>query len=54
VAQDDTGKTAAARGAVLHVGRRAVRTKAGSACPGRHRGLVRATLNGAVRSNALA
>jgi hypothetical protein len=54
LAQDDAGKTSSARGAVLHVGRRAVRTRAGSACVGAHRGLVRATLAGAVRSNALA
>jgi hypothetical protein len=54
LAQDDAGKTSPARGAVLHVGRRAVRTRAGSACVGAHRGLVRATLAGAVRSNALA
>jgi Domain of unknown function (DUF4430) len=54
VAQDDAGKTSTARGAVLHVDGRSVRTKAGSACVGRHRGLVRATLAGAVRSNAQA
>jgi hypothetical protein len=54
LAQDDAGKTSAARGAALHVGGRSVRTLAGSACVGRHRGLVRATLAGAVRSNALA
>jgi len=54
VAQDDAGKTRAARGAVLHVDGRSVRTRAGSACVGAHRGLVRATLRGAVRSNALA
>ena len=54
LAQDDAGKASPARGAVLHVGRRAVRTRAGSACVGAHRGLVRATLTGAVRSNALA
>jgi hypothetical protein len=53
VAQDDTGKTSAARGAVLHVDGRSVRARAGSACVGRHRGLVRATLAGAVRSNAV-
>jgi Domain of unknown function (DUF4430) len=53
VAQDDTGKTSAARGAVLHVDGRSVRARAGSACLGRHRGLVRATLAGAVRSNAV-
>jgi hypothetical protein len=54
LAQDDAGKTSSARGAVLHVDRRSVRTKAGAACVGRHRGLVRATMAGAVRSNALA
>jgi hypothetical protein len=54
LAQDDAGKTSAARGAVLHLDGRSVRTRAGSACVGRHRGLVRATLAGAVRSNALA
>ena len=52
-AQDDTGKTKPARGARLHVGRRTVLARTGSACIGRHRGLVRATLKGAVRSNAL-
>ena len=54
LAQDDAGKTSVGRGAVLHVDGRSVRTRAGSACVGRHRGLVRATLAGAVRSNALA
>ena len=53
LAQDDTGKTSAARGAMLHVGRRAVRASSGSACVGAHRGVVRATLAGAVRSNEL-
>jgi Domain of unknown function (DUF4430) len=53
VAQDDAGKTSAARGAVLHVDGRAARARTGSACVGRHRGLVRATMKGAVRSNAL-
>jgi hypothetical protein len=53
LAQDDNGKTRAARGAFLHVGRRTVRARSGSACIGRHRGLVTATLKGAVRSNAL-
>ena len=54
LAQDDAGKTRAARGAVLRVDGRSVRARAGSACVGAHRGLVRATLKGAVRSNALA
>ena len=53
LAQDDTGKTSPARGAALHVGNRVVRTRAGSACVGRHLGMVSATLRGAVRSNAL-
>ena len=54
LAQDDAGKTRVARGAVLHVDGHSVSTRKGSACLGRHLGLVRATLNGAVRSNALA
>ena len=53
LSQDDNGKAAPARGAVLHVGTRAVRAPAGSKCVGAHRGLVSATLKGAVRSNAL-
>jgi hypothetical protein len=53
LAQDDTGKTTAARGAFLHVGSRSVVTRLGSACIGKHTGLVTATLKGAVRSNAL-
>lgn len=58
-AQDDNGKLAPATGAVLHVGsRRTVSTQgatqAAVGCAGRHTGLlVRATLAGAVRSNAL-
>jgi hypothetical protein len=55
LAQDDAGKTAPAAGAVLHVGsRRTVATRNGRACIGPHFGLlVRATKDGAVRSNAL-
>jgi hypothetical protein len=51
----DNGVSVAAAGAVLHVGsKRTVRTRGGVACVGAHRGLlVRATLAGAVRSNAL-
>jgi hypothetical protein len=58
-AQDDKGTLTAAIGAVLHVGsRRTVptqgSTQAAVGCVGRHGGLlVRATLAGAVRSNAL-
>jgi hypothetical protein len=52
--QDDRGTRTAAAGAVLVVDGRRVPTRAGRAClRGRH-GLVRATLAGAVRSNALA
>ena len=54
LAQNDAGKTRPARGAVLHVGARSVSARTGSACIGRHRGPVRATLKDAVRSNALA
>jgi Domain of unknown function (DUF4430) len=53
LAQDDSGTATPARGAVLHVGRRAVRARSGSGCLGPHRGLVTATLKGAVRSNAV-
>jgi hypothetical protein len=53
LAQDDNGKTTAARGATLHVDGRNLRARTGSRCLGRHRGQVRATLPGAVRSNAL-
>jgi hypothetical protein len=57
--QDDTGALAPALGAVLHVGKRTVKTQgatgAAVGCVGSHRGLlVRATLAGAVRSNAVA
>jgi hypothetical protein len=56
--QDDNGKLSPALGAVLHVGKRTVKTQgatqAAIGCVGPHRGLlVRATLGGAVRSNAL-
>jgi Domain of unknown function (DUF4430) len=51
--QDDNGKATAARGAILHVDGRNLRARSGSRCLGGHRGLVRATLPGAVRSNAL-
>jgi hypothetical protein len=56
--QDDQGNVSPAVGAVLHVGRRTVRAQGASqaavGCVGRHRGLlVRATLAGAVRSNAM-
>ena len=51
--QDDNGARTVASGAVLRVDGRSVATRAGRTClRGRH-GLVRATLAGAVRSNAL-
>jgi Domain of unknown function (DUF4430) len=53
LSQNDAGKAAAARGARLHVDGRSVRARSGSACIGKHRGLVTATVKGAVRSNAL-
>jgi hypothetical protein len=58
VAQDDRRVVTAPVGAVLHVGKRIVRTQGATqavmACIGPHRGLlVRATLAGAIRSNAL-
>ena len=54
-AQDDKGVSTPALGAVLRAGSgRAVKTKKARACLGAHSGsLVRATLSGAVRSNAL-
>jgi hypothetical protein len=52
-AADDTGAKIPARGATLTVDGRRIRAGNGRACVGPHRGLVRATLPGAVRSNAL-
>jgi hypothetical protein len=53
VAENDQGTDSPAAGALLQVGSRRVRTRGGRACVGRHTGLVRATMTGAVRSNAL-
>jgi hypothetical protein len=53
VAEDDQGKATPAAGAVLAVDGRRVRTRSARACIGPHRGLVRATRTGSVRSNAL-
>ena len=53
LSQNDAGKTTAARGALLHVGSRSVVARNGTACVGKHSGLVTATLKGTVRSNAL-
>jgi hypothetical protein len=53
LSQNDQGVSTPATGARLVVGGRSVRTKAGRGCVGKHRGLVRATLPNAVRSNAV-
>lgn len=53
VSQDDAGEVKAARGARLHVDGRRLLARTGSVCLGAHRGLVTATLKGAVRSNAI-
>jgi hypothetical protein len=54
-AQDDTGKSTPASGALVHVGSRTLKANAaGRACPGKHTGLVWATLAGDVRSNRVA
>lgn len=53
VSENDQGADRPAAGAVLHVDGRRIRTRAGRACVGRHLGSVRATMAGAVRSNAL-
>jgi hypothetical protein len=51
--EDAQGARSAAAGAALVVDGRRVRTKAGRACIGPHRSLVRAVRTGAVRSNAV-
>jgi hypothetical protein len=53
VAQDDNGKPAPVTGVVLRVDKRSVPVKAGKACVGPHKGLVRAVAPLAVRSNAV-
>ena len=53
LSQNDLGQTTPATGATLHVDGRRVATRSGRGCVGKHRGLVRATAQGAVRSNAL-
>jgi hypothetical protein len=52
-AHDDAGKATLAAGATLQVDGRRIRARSGRACIGPHRGPVRATLAGAVRSNAV-
>lgn len=53
VSENDAGADKPGAGAVLRVDGRRVRTAGGRGCVGKHKGLVRATLTGAVRSNAL-
>ena len=53
VSENDQSVDSPAAGAVLNVDGRRVRTRAGRGCVGRHTGTVRATLAGAIRSNAL-
>ena len=52
-AVNDAGKRSTAAGAVVLVDRRRIKAPTGRACVGTHVGLVRATLLGAVRSNAV-
>jgi hypothetical protein len=52
-AQDAAGARMPARGATVHVDGRRIASPTGRTCLGKHRGLVRATLPGAVRSNAV-
>jgi hypothetical protein len=54
VAQDDTGTQTVPPGISLRVDGRTKVASGGSACVGKHRGLVRAFAPGVVRSNALA
>ena len=53
LSQNDLGTSTSATDARLLVDGRSVKTRAGRGCVGKHRGLVRATLPNAVRSNAL-
>lgn len=50
---NDAGRRSVAAGAVLSVDGRRVKAPQGRACVGKHVGTVRATLPGAVRSNAV-
>ena len=52
-AYDDAGKESPAPGAVLHVDGRAVKGSYTGSCIGPHRGPVRATAPGMIRSNTL-
>lgn len=54
ISRNDAGNTSAAAGAVLRVDGRSFPTRAGRACLKKHKGLVRATRPGSVRSNSVA
>jgi hypothetical protein len=51
--QDDQGKETPAEGAVVRADGHAFKARAGRVCIGPHHGLVKASLRGDVRSNAL-
>ena len=53
LAQNDAGKTTVATRAVFHVDGRTIRGTGGTLCLRRRHGLVRVTMAGAVRSNAV-
>ena len=53
LSQNDQGQATLASGAILRDDGRRIATSSGRVCIGKHRGLVRATLMDAVRSNAL-
>ena len=52
-AQNDAGAEQQAPGAVLHVGHKTMKASFTGTCVGKHRGFVRATAPGMVRSNAM-
>jgi uncharacterized protein DUF4430 len=52
-AEDDAGNEQPAPGAVLHVGHKTMKASFTGTCVRKHRGFVRATAPGMVRSNAL-
>ena len=53
LSQNDAGIATPAVNAALRVDGRRIAARSGRACVGKHRGLVRATVPGAVRSNAI-
>ncbi len=53
LARNDSGAGSTAVGGVLHVDGRSARVRSRRTCVGPHRGLVRGTMTGAIRSNEL-